>query len=428
MQLSGKLKYWGKIISITTVIQILIQFAGFASGLIIVRMFTKQEYALYTLANIVLGTITVLSDSGINTGVFALAGKNTESPDKVGRILSTGLKLRRSFSFLCLIFAIPLLFYWVIARGENVFTATLIAVSLIPTFLAQTSDSILEIVPRLYQNVIFLQKNQLIVAILRLALSFMFVFFFPFAWIAILATGIPRMYGNLQLSKKVQEKAPYKTTESDEEYRKDIMKIVKRTLPICIYYIISSQITIWILTILGETSSIASFGALSRLTAVFELMKVFFALLIVPRFAVKGDYDYRGLLRIYLFVFIVLASLCGIVLLLVTLFPTKILWILGSNYSGLNYELFLIVLSSLISLSSSILSDVILSRGWVINTVYLVVCNIITLAVCAKFFKLNTLVGSLYYGILVATVNFIIMQGFTVFKFTELKKQLVKSY
>ncbi len=79
---------WGKLISITGSAQIIVQAVGFASGILIIRLLPVQEYAFYTLANTMLGAMTVLSDGGISTGVMAQGGKVWEDKLKLGKVLA----------------------------------------------------------------------------------------------------------------------------------------------------------------------------------------------------------------------------------------------------------------------------------------------------------------------------------------------------
>ena len=107
----SKLKYhpkyetilnWGKLISITGSAQIIVQILGFASGILIIRLLPVQEYALYTLANTMLGTMTVLADGGISTGVMSQGAKVWQNKVMLGKVLATGLDLRRKFAIFSL--------------------------------------------------------------------------------------------------------------------------------------------------------------------------------------------------------------------------------------------------------------------------------------------------------------------------------------
>ena len=60
---------------------------GMLSGIIVIRLLTTEEYAFYTLANTMLGVMTVLTDSGIGAGVTAEGGKVWKSPEKMGVFL-----------------------------------------------------------------------------------------------------------------------------------------------------------------------------------------------------------------------------------------------------------------------------------------------------------------------------------------------------
>ena len=170
----SKLKYhpkyetilnWGKLISITGSAQIIVQILGFASGILIIRLLPVQEYALYTLANTMLGTMTVLADGGISTGVMSQGAKVWQNKVMLGKVLATGLDLRRKFAIFSLLGATPFLIYLLLHNGASWLTTVLIVASLIPAFLAALSDTLLEIVPKLHQDILPLQKNQLMVGV-----------------------------------------------------------------------------------------------------------------------------------------------------------------------------------------------------------------------------------------------------------------------
>ena len=66
---------WIKLIFVTGSAQIIVQATGLFCGILVIRLLPVNEYALYTLANTMLGTMTVLADSGISSGVMAQGGK-----------------------------------------------------------------------------------------------------------------------------------------------------------------------------------------------------------------------------------------------------------------------------------------------------------------------------------------------------------------
>ena len=76
-------------------IQVLVQLIGFAAGILLVRRLDQHEYALFTIANTMQGTINVLADIGISIGLVSIGGRVWQDGRRFGELVSTGLKLRR---------------------------------------------------------------------------------------------------------------------------------------------------------------------------------------------------------------------------------------------------------------------------------------------------------------------------------------------
>jgi O-antigen/teichoic acid export membrane protein len=393
----NKVLNWGKLISITGSAQIILQAVGFVSGILVIRLLPTQEYALYTLANTMLGTMTVLSDAGISTGVMAQGGRVWKDREKLGSVVATGLDLRKRFAIFSLIVSAPILLYLLLHNGATWIMAVMIVLSLIPAFYAALSDSLLEIVPKLHQSIVPLQKNQIVVSFGRLILSGLTLFVFPLTFVAILANGIPRIFGNIKLQ-KISEDYIDTLQKPDPTVRKDILKLVKRMLPGAIYFSLSGQITIWIISIVGNTTSIAALGALGRISVLFTIFSVLVGSLLVPRFA-RLENKRSELLKRYsqiIFVsFIIMFFVGGIA----AFFSDKLLWVLGNNYSKFNFELILNIIIACISVISGISFSLYSSRGWVLHPLFAMIKNVIIIVTCCIVLDLSTLAGALYMNL-----------------------------
>ena len=141
-------------------LKLLCRLLALLRGILIIRLLPVQEYAFYTLANTMLGTMTVLADGGITTGVMAQGGKVWQNKEKLGIVLVTGLELMKNFGIGSLIISLPVLFYLLLHNGASWLMSSLIVLSMIPAFYASMSDSLLEIVPKLHQTILPLQRNQ----------------------------------------------------------------------------------------------------------------------------------------------------------------------------------------------------------------------------------------------------------------------------
>ncbi|MFH7000365.1 polysaccharide biosynthesis protein [Flavobacterium sp. FlaQc-57] len=393
---------WGKLISITGSAQIIIQALGFASGILIIRLLPVQEYAFYTLANTMLGTMTVLADGGITTGIMAQGGKVWEDKARMGVVLATGLDLRKKFALASLLVSVPILFYLLFHNGASWVTSLLIAAAMIPAFYAALSDSLLEIIPKLNQTILPLQRNQIEVGIGRLLLSGLTMFIFPWAFVAVLAAGIPRIWGNIGLRKIVYTMAD-KKQQPDVEVKKEILNLVKRILPTSIYYCLSGQITIWLISIFGNATSLAQLGALSRLSVMLSIFSAIITTLVIPRFAKLTSNKYL-LLKRFFQIMGLLIILLSIIILIVYLFPTPILWLLGDAYKGLPFELLLSILSSCIGLLGGIVFNLYSSRGWAMSPIALILINLLAIIVSASLLDLTSLRGVLFFNIVLGLV------------------------
>lgn len=403
----GTALHWGKLVTITGSSQLIVQAAGALTGILIIRLLPIEEYALYTIANTMLGTMTVLSDSGIANGVMAEGGKVWKNKSRLGQVLQTGLDLRRKFGVVSLMVAIPILVYLLRDHGASWLAVVLITMGLIPAFYANLSDAMLAVAPRLHQDIKPLQANFLQVSLGRLLLNGIFVFIFPFTFIALFANSLPRIYGNFRL-RKISSKFLDINEKPDKEIRKEIIVSVRRTMPIVIYYVISGQLAIWLISFFGSTTSISKLGAMGRLAMVFSIVISLFSTLVVPRFSRMKES--RGKLRkIFLTVQGLTLVISSFLILTVYLFSNQILWVLGKDYYGLNYELLLVAIAQGISLMVGICSQLTISRGWYLKPLYLIGLNFTSTLISIAFLNLKTLQGVLYFNIIVTAVHYGLM-------------------
>mgnify|MGYP003537620140 FL=1 len=413
---------WGKLISITGTSQVIVQAVGFASGILVIRLLTVQEYAFYTLANTMLGAMSLLSDGGISTGVLAQGGKVWKDKKKLGKVLVTGLNMRKKFGVISLVVSLPILFYLLIHNGASWLTSFLIIISVIPAFFATLSDALLEIPLKLNQSILPLQKNQILVSFGRLLLLCITIFIFPFAYLSILSGGIARIYGNIKLKKITNHFADSSESENPV-VKKEISKIVKRSLPGLIYFCFSGQISTWIISFFGNAASIAQIGALGRISSVLGVILLIFSTLIVPRFA-RIQNQPNKLLQLYIKIVIAFVIFSLFIIGFSYLFSNQILWVLGKNYQGLNNELILLLIATTITMVMASAYSLYLSRGWIINYYISISASLLPIILGCFLFEISTLKGVLYLNILVALVQMIVHVFYGYFKILKSKKDI----
>lgn len=403
---------WGKLLTITGAAQILVQVVSLLAGILVIRLLPTQEYALYTLANTMLGTMVILADGGIATGVMAEGRKVWQDREQLGVVLATGLDLRKKFAIGSFVVAMPALFYLLRSHGASWIMSGLIIAGLIPGFTTALSGALLHVAPKLQQDIAPLQKNQVAVNLARLILLSITLFTFPLAFVAILSAGLPQIWSNMTLRKI---SAPYAALgkKPDPVVRSRILHLIKRVLPTSIYFCLAGQITIWMTSILGTTTDVAQVGALGRVAISLGLFTVLFTTLITPRFARMPDDNSKLLLNRYLHIQLSLLLLCFVIIGVVWLLSNKILWVLGNEFTHLKTELMLSVTNGCLALLSAASHSIFTSKGWIIHPAIYITCSI-TAIVCGLFlFKINTLKGILTLNIFVTSTEVVLYFTYT---------------
>ncbi|WP_044633296.1 MATE family efflux transporter [Neotamlana sedimentorum] len=416
-----KIKAWFMLLGTTGLAQALVQGLGLISGILVIRVLPTEEYALYTLANTMLGSMVLLANGGISKGVMAQGSKVWKDKEKLGEVMVTGFDLRKKFIVASLIVGVPILAFLLLKNNASILVTILIIIALIPAFISSLSNSLIVIVPQLHQDIIPLQKNQIGVNLGRLLMLGVLIFFFPLAFVAVFSAGIPQIIGNLRLRKIVSMHVNLNHSPS-KEISKKILKTVKRIFPEAVYYSFSSQITIWLLSIFGTTTSIAQIGALNRIAVLLTLITMVFNIVIAPRFARLID-SFQLLIKRYSTVLFGLIILLIIIVFTTYVFSTQILFILGSKYANLEREIVLLILGSSLSLIAGLVYNMYSSRGWIQHPILAISMSLITLILGISLIDISNLVGVLKLNILVGTSQLLTHGIFGYYKIFQLKNR-----
>src|SRR5262245_4709986 len=194
----SRLAQWSRVLAVATTGQVAVQALGFLAGILVIRTLPQDQYALYTVGNAMLGTMTLLADSGISTGVMAQGGRVWNDRERLGAVIATGLELRRRFAVFSLAVCVPVLLVLLRNHGADWLGAAALAAALSAAFLAALSGVILEAIPKLRQEVAALQRIQVVTNVGRLLLLGS-TRFFPHAAVAILCSGLAQLWANSRL-------------------------------------------------------------------------------------------------------------------------------------------------------------------------------------------------------------------------------------
>ena len=411
---------WASLVGKFGGVQVLVQLLGFASGLLLVRMMSKEAYALYTLSNAMLGTMAVLADSGVGSGAMAVAGRVWNDSVKLGQVVKTAMRLRRIFALAATIVLSPVLFLWLGAHGAGAMEAAIATLIIALTLYIQTGNAILGLVPRILLQTHRLQMVEFFTALVRLAAVCALFLIFLSLTSALLASVVAAAF-QWALFLRITKNDFQQNVGVDSEIRTTILKTVARHAPSAVYFCIQSHVVVWLLGIFGTSATIADAGALGRLAVVFTIVGNILASLVMPRFSRCQS---AGLLwRRYHQVLGLLVLALSFLVLAALLFPKPMLWILGNKYQNLDNEFFLMVVAQSLNCLLMAVSSLNLGRGWIISPWIVIPAGVLSYTLLFLWIGAFTLSQVLMVGILASLVCIVLNYSQAIFSIGRMKME-----
>ncbi|MEP6685953.1 MAG: hypothetical protein ABJB22_04175, partial [Verrucomicrobiota bacterium] len=134
-------------------VQASVQVIGFLAGIILVRYLDQREYAYFTIANTMQGTINVLADIGISIGLVSIGGRVWHDRHRFGQLITTALRLRRTLGAIAILSVTPVLYIMLVKNGASLAYTALLIGAVLFGLLVQLSLGVLGVVPRLRSDI-----------------------------------------------------------------------------------------------------------------------------------------------------------------------------------------------------------------------------------------------------------------------------------
>lgn len=370
---------------------------GVASGILLVRALSQQEYAYFTIANSMLATISILADSGVGIGLTSIGGRVWKDPYRFGQLINTALRLRRYLAAGAIVVITPVLVWMLAGNGASKAYTAVIALTVLAAFHFQLLTGVLGVVPRLHSEISRIQKLDFLIAASRLLLlcAAYFIFLNAAAAVAVGVVGVAAQY--FLLKRWAADNITMNAPASDED-RSAMVGIIKSQAPNAIFYCLQGQLTVWLISIFGNTQNVAEIGALGRLGVIFSVITALMSAVVLPGFARMQSL--RQLQRRY-FQIVGGFFIFGLMLVaLAALFPDQVLWILGSKYAHLKNELLLMMVLSAVSALVAAMWSLNSTRAWINRSWLNIPCVILAQIVLLSILNISTLEGVLWFGIL----------------------------
>lgn len=392
---SQKWLRWFRLLAGFASAQVVIQVLGFLSGILVVRYLSKPEYAWFTITNTFVAAMAMLADVGVSGALSAVGGEVWQDNARFGSLIRTGLTLRRKLAVASVAVVTPV-FIWMLVKNHApaATTAVLVPVAL-AAFLMQLTAGVLGTVISLRQELRRMQLVGLAAALVRLGVIAPACLIFIDSRIAIIAGAVAVTLQVWILRKWVKSSVEWDAPES-AEYRSRILSIVKKQAPNTIFYCVQGQIVVLLISIFGSAERVAEIGALGRFAVLFTLISSVVNGVIVPRFARCQDRSH--LRRRYWQVAAGFAFLAGALVVLSSLFPRPLLWVIGAQYANLESEVWLMMLNAALGALFVCLVSLTYFKGWVTPAAITIPMEIGTQLLLILTLDMSTVRGVLLLG------------------------------
>lgn len=371
---------------------VLAQGLAAVTGLLLVRWLPVEQYAYYTIAISIMGSISILAKGGANIGFVAILGRIWPDYARVKELVPALIHVRR----LLLIFLMPpvislaAVLLW---RGGIDWASGIALLLLLAIFwFADLNSRIIDQVLFFARKTTRVQMLDSGLAIGRLAM--VTVLFFIGGLTAVTAVTIGVLVAVVRIwpirswvSKTLpQDVAPPRAADIAE-----IVIGVKRQLPVEAFYVSQMQIVLLLLSFRADAIIIAEFGAMMRIAALLGPVRVVNAAFFIPLAAQAKERVATKILALA-----ALISLPGLALIMIaSISPDILLWLLGENYAHLRTEVVIMAICAVFIQTGGEYWNLIAHRGWVEYSIFQIPLGILWVVISFFLLDMSSVSGAL---------------------------------
>jgi O-antigen/teichoic acid export membrane protein len=344
------------------VVQGIVQMVGFLSGILLIRHLDQREYAYFTIANTMQGTLNTLADIGISVGLVSIGGRVWQDRNRFGQLIKTASNLRRKLGAIAAIVITPILFFMLVKNGAPIpYTFVLIALVL-AGLSVQLALGVLGVVPRLRSDIGWIQTIDLAGAAVRLLILVGLLYLFLNSAVAV-AVGSATLFLQYWMLRRYSARVIDFDAPENEEDRSAMQRFIRHLAANAVFFCFQGQITIFLLGFFGRVNSIAEVGALGRLGMVFTVLTNLLTNVFGPAFA--RCQDPKRLRWQYAAIVGGVAAFSLVLIAAAVLFPAAFLFVLGAKYAHLERELVLMVGGAVVGALTGTFWTLNASKAWI---------------------------------------------------------------
>jgi O-antigen/teichoic acid export membrane protein len=356
---------WRRILKVVTSFfagQGALQAANVLLALFLVHMLSIEAYAQFGLAFGFQSMASNLMDLGFASTIIPLVGDRIEDRALVGRYVRAASNLRNRAFFILAPFVAASFFAIAHRHHWSGSLQVLLAAAILLALYSSGTLSCYSPPFFVYRRLREFYLPQTVSAVFRLAgYGILQVIGGLNAWTAAALSALNVTFNGRVLAKKTRQWVDL-NEENTRSAEREIIHYILPAMPAFIFAAFQSQITLFLISIFGQTVSIAQVAALTRIAQLFLVLQTFNMVIIEPYIA-RLKREQLGPIYVRL---VLLASACCVPVVLIAFhYPQAVLWILGSKYKELDGVIGWLVLASCINYVAGFVWVMNRARKWV---------------------------------------------------------------
>lgn len=350
---------WLTLISKHLAGQSLVNVINILVGLILLRVLSIEEFALYTLSVVFLQVAAGASDMGLSQAINTLGVRIREQRQLIGSLYSSARWHGQNLYGIAALVVTGLFVFNLFKHQWSPINALVC----LPLFLLIVAIQVSVNFRRSVLNINHDAEGLFYIGMCESGARLLlmpFCMIWPYAAVVLFISLIGAYLGRIaavhHCKQKMTERQP-----STEEQKQELTRFISPLIPAAIYNSLQGQLSVFILGLYGFTASIAQVGALGRLGQFIGIPMMLNGFLIQPAFSrinKKTEFVKKTAL-----VSAALALFSVISMVSVFVVPRWWLLILGNNYSDLGVELPIAVMTALCILFGATIYTMVISRN-----------------------------------------------------------------
>lgn len=401
-------------------IQAIVQIIGLLSGILIIRHLDQRDYAYFTIANTMQGTLNLLADMGISIGVVSIGGRVWQDRRRFGELVNTALAMRRRLGIAAVLVVTPILYYLLAKNGASAGYATVLIGLVLGGLIAQLAVGVLGVVPRLRSDLGRIQLIDFTGAIARFAALVFLLFLFLNAAVAV-AVGSAALLLQLVMLRRYVAAVIDTDAPQNADDRTAMHGFIRNQAANAVFYCLQGQITIFLISIFAyRVAAVAEVGALGRLAMIFAVLTNLLMNIFAPAFARAQSlrrlrWQFAGTVG-------AVAAFCAAIMTAAAIFPHQFLFVLGGKYEHLDRELLLMLAAAVVNAMTGTLWSLNSAKAWVTGAWLYIPLTVVTQLALIPVIDFSSVRGVLLFNLVSGLPNLLLNAALSFRGFQTLRR------